>query len=111
MKVRDVPDEYVQCRGWSHLEWVFTTLEREGGEYVQGLRCLACGTEKKVRRNARTGRRKPGNKYIYPEDLNPEAVPYKMPKGSGGVFTAEERDAVAMIDIKSRLDEVAARKR
>lgn len=105
----DVPVEYAACRAWGHA-WDFTTVDRSGGEYIQGMRCLRCPTVRSVRINARTGTREHGNKYQYPEDIDPRAVPYKMPKGSGGL-TSEERGQVTLGFIKVRYDEVAVRRR
>jgi hypothetical protein len=101
MRLRDVPHQYARCRAWGHA-WDFTTVSRASGEYIQGMRCVACGTERFVRINGRTGTREHGNRYSYPEDLSHEAIPYKLPHGSGGALTADERGAVTLEEIKSR---------
>lgn len=92
---RTVADQYVACRSWMHA-WEFTTVERSGGEYIQGMRCLRCPTEKTVRINARTGMREHGSTYKYPEQLDPNAAPYQMPKDSGGALTSEERGEIML---------------
>lgn len=103
-----VPIQYAACRSFLHA-WEFTTVDRSGGEYLQGMRCMRCSTEKTVRISARTGLRQGGNKYKYPEDLNPEVAAYKMPKGTGGL-TAEERGQIVLGFVKVHHDEVAARR-
>lgn len=97
---RTVPARYAACRTWQHA-WDFTTVKKEGIEYIQGLRCIRCGTERAVRISSKDGDRVGGNKYMYPEDLNPEAEPYKMPKDSGGMLTADERSAIRLMEVKA----------
>lgn len=99
--VRDVPTQYQACRAWGH-QWSFTTVDKVGGEYIQGMRCTRCTTVRAVRINAVTGLRLHGNSYKYPEQLDPDATPYQMPKGTGGPLTAEERGQVTLADVESR---------
>lgn len=107
---RDVPDQYAHCRAWGH-SWDFTTVDKASGEYIQGMKCIHCGTHRAVRISLRTGLREHGNTYTYPEDQDKEAVPYRMPKGSGGALTSEERGNVTLHEIQSRYDELRARRR
>ena len=107
---RDVPDQYAHCRAWGH-SWQFTTVDKVTGEFIQGMTCVNCDTHRSVRISLRTGLREYGNKYTYPEDMDKEAVPYKMPKGSGGALTANERGQVTLHEIQSRYDELSARRR
>lgn len=107
---RDVPDSYAHCRAWGH-SWDFTTVDKVTGEFIQGMKCVNCGTHRSVRISLRTGLRERGNKYTYPEDQDKEAVPYKMPKNSGGALTSEERGQVTLHEIQSRYDELRARRK
>lgn len=107
---REVPDQYAHCRAWGH-SWDFTTVDKLSGEYIQGMRCIHCGTHRAVPINVRTGLRERGNQYTYPEQIDKEATPYKMPKGSGGALTSEERGYVTLHEIQSRYDEVSARRK
>lgn len=107
---RDVPDRYAHCRAWGH-SWEHTTVDKLTGEYIQGMKCVHCDTHRSVRVSRRTGLREHGNKYQYPEDQDKEAVPYKLPKGTGGALTSEERGQVTLHDIEGRYDEVSARRR
>ena|SRR5690349_17445064 len=107
---RDVPDDYAHCRAWGH-SWDFTTLDKAAGEYIQGMKCIHCGTRRSVPISVRTGLRERGNRYTYPEDMDKEAVPYKMPKGSGGALTSDERGQATLHDIQSRYDELRARRK
>jgi hypothetical protein len=112
--VRSVPSQYTTCRAWGH-NWTFTTVQRAQGEFIQGMRCLGCGTERWVTINSKNGMREHGNKYKYPEQLDKEAAPYQLPKDTGGHFTAEERGACTLEDVKSRYaardNELAKRRR
>lgn len=107
---RDVPNAYAHCRAWGH-SWDQTTLDKVTGEWIQGMKCIHCGTHRSVRISTRTGLREHGNKYLYPEDMDKEAVPYKMPKDSGGALSAEERGYVTIHEIQARYDELSARRR
>jgi len=109
MGFRDVPDRYAHCRAWGHA-WNFTTVDKAGGEFIQGMKCGNCGTHRSVRINQRTGLREHGNSYTYPEDMDKEAEPYKMPKGSGGALTSKERGNVTLHEIQARYDELSARR-
>ena len=103
MTGREIDPRYSTCRTWQHA-WEPTTVERQGGEYVQGLRCLRCTTERFVKVNARTGHRD-GNKYLYPEGY--------LLKG-GGALTADERAEIRLAEVKGYLaarDELAHRRR
>lgn len=42
-----VQDRYTECRVLAHA-WRYTTVENDGRDYVQGLRCLRCECEKFV---------------------------------------------------------------
>lgn len=59
----DVPLEYRECRTIQHA-WRYTTVEVDGGDYVQGLGCTRCGTERFVRIDSRTGELH-GSRYHY----------------------------------------------
>ena len=113
MTERTVAAQYAMCRTWQHA-WDYTSVERQGGEYVQGLRCIRCGTERFVKVDARTGDRG-GNRYVYPEDQDRNAVPYKMPKGTGGALSVDERAAIRLEEVKVHYaairDELARRRR
>lgn len=85
---REIPVQYAACRTFLHA-WDFTTVDREGGLYIQGLRCLRCGTERHVKINARTGEPK-GNKYDYPDG-------YLI---TGGALTARERWSLRLSEVK-----------
>lgn len=106
---RDVPTEYLNCRSWGH-SWTFTTVDRVKGEFIQGMKCRECFTHREVRISTRTGLREAGNRYRYPEDLFDDVVPYKMPKGTGGPLTAEERGRATLLEIQHRYDELASRR-
>lgn len=113
--LRSVPHQYVACRSWGHA-WDFTTVDAVGGrngEFLQGLRCLRCGTHRSVAISRRNGVRE-SRGYKYPEQLNPEAEPYQMPKDTGGALTAEERGQCTLEEIEARytgtVDEIAKRR-
>ena len=107
---RDVPHEYAHCRAWGH-SWEHTTVDKVSGEFIQGMKCVHCGTHRSVRISLRTGLREHGNAYKYPEQLDKEAVPYQLPKGTGGALTSEERGQVTLHEIQSRYDELSARRK
>lgn len=109
---RSVPAIYAMCRTWQHA-WDYTSVKRDGGEYIQGMRCTRCGTEKQVKINAKSGYREGGNRYVYPEDMNPEAEAYKMPKDSGGALSQDERAAVRLEEVLSHFaaDDLAPKRR
>lgn len=103
MTDREIDPRYSTCRTWQHA-WEPTTVERRGGDYVQGLRCLRCTTERFVKVNARTGDRA-GNRYLYPEGY--------VLKG-GGSLTARERAEIRLAEVRGYLaarDELAHRRR
>ena len=103
MSSRDLPTEYATCRTWQHA-WEPTTVERKGGEYIQGLRCIRCTTERFVRVDARTGERA-GNRYLYPDGYTLK---------SGGALSAEERAELRLFEVTGHLatrDELSRRRR
>lgn len=63
---------HVNCRLLGHA-WDYTTVLKDGPHYVQGLRCMRCGTERRVKIHSRTGESK-GNSYTYAPD-------YRVPGG------------------------------
>lgn len=108
-RYRDVPGEYEECRTWGHT-WQKTTLDSNSIEYIQGMTCRNCGTHRSVRIAKRSGLRSPGG-YKYPEQIDKEAVPYQLPKDTGGALTSEERGQITLHEIQGRYDELSARRR
>lgn len=88
MSDRRIPVHYQACRTFNHA-WEFTTVKRDGREYVQGLRCMRCATERFVKIDARTGEPR-GNRYDYPEG-------YVI---KGGTLTARERAQLRLLEVK-----------
>jgi hypothetical protein len=86
---RTIPVEYAMCRTFLHA-WDYTTVKKVGREFVQGLVCLRCGTQRSMRIDSRTGERK-GNRYDYPE---------KYVLEEGGALTQDERAALRLAEVK-----------
>lgn len=80
------------CRTWGHA-WDYTTVKRLGGEYLQGLVCLRCATERFVKINTRTGETS-GSRYSYAEG-------YLF--HGGGSLTPDERAELRLAEIRGHL--------
>lgn len=85
---RSVPEKFAACRSWGHA-WDFTTVVRKGQDYIQGLRCVRCETERFTAINMRTGESH-GNSYSY-------AKGYQV---TGGALTPKERAALRLGEVK-----------
>lgn len=89
---RTVQPEYRMCRVFGHA-WDYTTVKQQGREYLQGLVCSRCGTERFVRINARSGVTK-GSRYSYSDGY--------LFKG-GGALTPAERAELRLVEITGHL--------
>lgn len=89
---RVVHSAHRMCRVFQHA-WDYTTVKKDGGNWLQGLVCIRCGTERFMRINARTGLPE-GNKYKYPEG-------YLF--HGGGALTTEERGELRLLEVTGRL--------
>lgn len=89
---RTVAEEYRMCRVFQHA-WDYTTVKRSGGNYLQGLICIRCGTERFVKIDARTGLSS-GSRYTY--------APNYLFKG-GGALSVEERAELRLVEITGHL--------
>lgn len=87
---RGVKKEHRTCRVYGHA-WDFTTVKREDQNYLQGLRCLRCSTERFVKINTRTGELG-GSRYAYPEG-------YLL--NGGGALTQKERAGLRLTEVRS----------
>lgn len=90
-KATDVPLEYRECRTIQHA-WRYTTVERAGRNYKQGLACSRCGTERHVYIDAKTGELR-GASYKY-------APGYLMSGGLG--YTG--RASLRLLTIQQQLE-------
>ena len=79
--IQDIPDEYLLCRDLGH-SWAphDVRVSRKAGEIHRILQCRSCPTQR-VQILDMNGYRK-SSKYVYPEDMDKEATPYKL-KGVG----------------------------
>ncbi|ANA86970.1 hypothetical protein SEA_STROSAHL_35 [Gordonia phage Strosahl] len=89
---REVHAEHRMCRVFQHA-WEPTTVKREGGVYLQGLRCMRCSTERLVRVDPRTGELK-GARYNYAEGY--------LLHGGGGL-TSQERAELRLAEVAGHL--------
>lgn len=89
---RSVPIEFAMCRTYQHA-WDYTTVKKDGRNFIQGLACLRCGTIRYMKIDSRTGERK-GNRYDYPD---------KYVMEEGGALTARERAALRLAEVKRHI--------
>lgn len=88
---RTIHAEHRMCRVFQHA-WDYTTVKREGKDYLQGLICIRCGTERFVRINSRTGEIG-GARYKYAEG-------YLI---KGGAMSHYERADLRLQEITGRI--------
>lgn len=96
---RDVQPEYRKCRSWGHA-WDYTTVQKQGVIYLQGLVCLRCTAERYVKINSRSGV-STGGRYSYPDGY--------LFKG-GGALTPEERGELRLAEIQGHIPTRRGRK-
>ncbi|AHJ86400.1 hypothetical protein 40AC_36 [Mycobacterium phage 40AC] len=89
---RTVAAQHRMCRVFMHA-WDYTTVKRDGSNYLQGLVCIRCGTERFMKINAKTGL-PGGNKYRYADGY--------LFKG-GGALTQQERGELRLIEVTGHL--------
>ncbi|AHG23816.1 hypothetical protein CH25_gp70 [Mycobacterium phage EagleEye] len=89
---RTVSAKHRMCRVFQHA-WEYTTVKRDGANYLQGLACIRCGTERFMKIDARTGEAG-GSKYKYADGY--------LFKG-GGALTVSERAALRLIEVSGHL--------
>lgn len=89
---RTVRAEYRMCRVIGHA-WDYTTVKQDGREFLQGLVCLRCRTERFLRINARSGVTN-GSRYSYSDGY--------LFKG-GGALTPDERAELRLAEITGHL--------
>lgn len=83
MTGRRVLDEHIDCRTLAHA-WKYTTVTREGRNYVQGRECTRCATVKFVTISNKG--EVVSSRYVYPKGYMVE----------GGGLTAEDRCALRL---------------
>ena len=88
---RSIHAEHRMCRVFQHA-WEYTTVAREGKDYLQGLICIRCGTERIIKINARTGELG-GARYRYAEG-------YLI---HGGAMTADERADLRLAEVAGHM--------
>lgn len=89
---RVVHAHHRMCRVFGHA-WDYTTVKRHGGEYLQGLVCIRCSTERFIRIDPRSGETK-GSRYAYADG-------YLF--HGGGALTPEERSELRLEEILGHL--------
>ena len=89
---RTVNPHHRMCRIWGHA-WDYTTVKQQGREYLQGLACIRCGTERYVTINTRTGEAKSA-RYRYADGYLFTA---------GGSLTPNERAELRLAEIQGRM--------
>lgn len=89
---RTVQPGYRMCRVFGHA-WDYTTVKRDGGEYVQGLVCIRCTTERFIRIDPRSGETN-GSRYTYAEGY--------LFRG-GGALTPQERSELRLTEVTGHL--------
>lgn len=99
---RSVAAKYRMCRVYGHA-WDYTTVKRDKGEFIQGLRCMRCSILRDVRISALSGDRLGNNRYDYSQ------APGYLFK-SGGPLTPEERSELRLAEVRA-LRSVGRRKR
>lgn len=89
---RNVRPDHRMCRVYGHA-WDYTTAKRLGGEYVQGLVCIRCSTERFMKIDSRSGETK-GSRYAYADG-------YLF--HGGGALTPQERSELRLEEILGHL--------
>ncbi|QGH79704.1 hypothetical protein SEA_ANON_33 [Gordonia phage Anon] len=97
-KVAYVHEEHRMCRVFQHA-WEYTTVKQDGRNYLQGLRCIRCGTEREMKVNSRTGEAG-GSRYKYADGYLMKGI---------GALTQSERAALRLAEVSGHAP--AARKR
>ncbi len=82
-KVDAVLAEHLECRTLAHA-WKYTTVERDGRNYVQGRACTRCECEKYVTISPKG--ELVSSRYVYPKGYMVE----------GGGLTAEDRNGLRL---------------
>jgi len=82
--------QHVNCRLLGHA-WDYTTAWRKGRDFVQGLQCMRCGTDRRVTITSQGVRK--GNSYTYPAD-------YKVPGG----LSPKQRAALRLTAFREHLE-------
>lgn len=80
------------CRSFGHA-WDYTTVEKRGREFIQGLKCIRCETERFIGIDSRSGETK-GNRYLYADG-------YLF--HGGGALTPEERAELRLAEVSGHL--------
>ncbi|QBJ01121.1 hypothetical protein PBI_ARISSANAE_35 [Mycobacterium phage Arissanae] len=96
---RSVAASHRMCRVFMHA-WDYTTVKRNGADYIQGLICMRCGTERFMKINARTGL-PGGNVYKYAEG-------YLF--SGGGALTQKERGELRLLEVTGHVPKRARKK-
>jgi hypothetical protein len=75
--IDDIPDAYLLCRDLGHA-WAphDVKISRKFGEIHRILQCRSCPTQRVQVLDMNGYRLR--SKYVYPEDVNSEAAPYKL---------------------------------
>ncbi|QLF84599.1 hypothetical protein SEA_GAIL_35 [Mycobacterium phage Gail] len=89
---RTVAAAHRMCRVFMHA-WDYTTVKRDGKNYLQGLVCIRCGTERFMKIDARTGL-PGGNVYKYADGY--------LFKG-GGALSQQERGELRLMEVTGHL--------
>lgn len=97
---REVNPNHRMCRVFMHA-WDYTTVKKEGKNFLQGLICIRCGTERWVKINSRTGELG-GARYKYAEGY--------LFKG-GGSLTAHERAELRLAEVAGHVPSRRRRRR
>ncbi|ASR75850.1 hypothetical protein J4U02_gp003 [Mycobacterium phage Aziz] len=88
---RLVSPKHRMCRVFGHA-WDYTTVQKDAGNFIQGLVCIRCTTERFMKIDARTGETK-GSRYGYADGY--------LFKG-GGALTPTERSELRLIEVSGR---------
>ncbi len=82
-RIDNVLPEHLDCRTLAHA-WKYTTVERDGRNYVQGRECTRCETLKFVTINPKG--ELVSSRYVYPKGYMVE----------GGGLTTDDRNALRL---------------
>lgn len=84
-----IPAEYIECRTLAHA-WIYTEVQRDGRDYVQGRECVRCRTRKWVRLS-RFGEIKT-SWYAYPRDYQVDGGVTQRDRNRMRIRAIEEND-------------------
>lgn len=94
--IEDIPEEFLLCRDLGHAWAPFDVkVSRKAQEIHRILQCRSCPTQRIQILDTNGYRLR--SKYVYPEDVDKDAAPYKL-KGVGRL-SADDNASVRVMSI------------